>query len=412
MKAEIINVGEELLSGDTLNTNSQYISRKLYESGVRVNYHTTIGDNLKDVIDSTIKGVERSDLLIFTGGLGPTGDDLTKEGVCEALGLKLEVREEILDKIKDRFKNYGVKMTENNIKQAMLPKDGIELVNDFGTAPGLAINIKDKNIVLLPGPPNELNPMLDQYLNTVFKKESKDKILAKTIMTAGIGESTLETNIKDIIKEEKDLTIATYAGNGQVKLRISTVKESFKEAEKSIDNAIERIQERIGEFIYSLDGETLEEVVFKLLLREEKKIAFCESCTGGLLSSRLTRLSGVSSIFDRGIVTYSNEAKVEEVKVSSDTLKKYGAVSKYTALEMAKGLLKRENIDIGVSITGIAGPTGGSDEKPVGLVFIGLATENYSNVWKFNFAGDRRTVQNRTANMAFYKVIKFLTQEK
>lgn len=412
MKAEIISVGEELLSGDTINTNASYISKKLYDTGIKTSYHTTIGDNLDDIVEATQRGMNRSDLLVFTGGLGPTRDDLTKEGVCHSLGLELFLREDILSRIKERFNMRDLKMTDNNIKQAYMPKDGIELVNNYGTAPGLALKIGDRNILLLPGPPREMNPMLEAYISTHLNNGSESRIISRAIKTIGIGESVLETKIEDIIENHKDFTIATYAGSGQVKIKISYVSQNPDKGEELINNVINEIESRLAEYIYSFKDESLEEVVYKLLLDRKMTIGFCESCTGGLISSRFTGISGISAVFDRGIVTYSNEAKEEELKVNPDTIMKYGAVSEETALEMATGLLKREGIDIAVSVTGIAGPTGGTKGKPVGLVYIGLATKEHCDVLKCNFTGDRKTIQNRTANTTFDLVRKYLIDQK
>lgn len=412
MKAEIICVGEELLSGDTLNTNSKYISRKLSDLGILVRYQTTIGDDFDDIKEATLQGIKRSDLIIYTGGLGPTKDDLTKETVSEALGLELQLKDDIVSKIKDRFKRIGVTMTSNNLKQAYIPKGSIELVNNHGTAPGIALEYECTSIVLLPGPPKEMKPMFEEYIINHLSSKSDYIIESKTIKTMGIGESKLETKIEDIIEDENDVNIATYAGNGQVKVKLTCISKDKKSATKLIEDVINKIDERIGEYIYSYDGESIEDVVYKLLLEHDMMVGFCESCTGGLISSRMTKLSGVSAVFDRGIVTYSNNAKMEELNVKSETLEKYGAVSKETALEMAKGLLERENIDIALSVTGIAGPTGGTKEKPVGLVYIGLATKKYSQVWKFNFIGDRSSVQNRTANTVFNLTRKYILEQK
>lgn len=408
MKAKIISVGEELLAGDILNTNSQYISQRLMEIGIKVSNHTTVGDCMEDVVAVTKQGFESLDVLIFTGGLGPTIDDLTKEAVCAALNLKLEKREDIVAKIEKRFEIFGSQMSPSNLKQAYIPKGCIEIPNNNGTAPGVLINYNDKIIILLPGPPKEMIPMLDKYVIPTLMSKSKHFIKYMNIKTIGIGESDLESRIMHIIQKYQGLTIATYAKDGQVDIKVTCVSQNDKQSEQLINSAVKEIDEIIGDFIYSYNGEELEEVVYQLLVDRGLRVGFCESCTGGLISSRLTRISGVSSVFDRGYVTYSNESKMEELNVNSDTLKKYGAVSEETALEMVKGLIEQSNVDIGISVTGIAGPDGGTKEKPVGLVYIALGTKEDASVFKYIFNGSRVGIQNRIANTAFKHLITHL----
>lgn len=411
MKAKIICVGEELLAGDILNTNSQYISQKLMEIGIKVSNHTTVGDSMDDIVSATKQGFEDFDVLVFTGGLGPTLDDLTKEAVCKALNLELEKRDELVLKMKKRFDKVGVKMTSNNIKQAYIPKGCEEIPNENGTAPGVLIDFKGKIIALLPGPPREMNPMLDGYVLPVLKDKSKSIIKYRVLKTIGIGESTLESRIRNVIHKHKDVTIATYAKEGQVDIKITCICHDETQGEELINKAIEALNGLIEEHIYSYSDEPLEKVVYQLLLAKGLKVGFCESCTGGLISSKLVRIPGVSSVFDRGYVTYSNESKMEELNVSEDTLKKYGAVSEETALEMVKGLIGQSNADIGISVTGIAGPDGGTKEKPVGLVYIGLGTGEKATVFKHIFNGSREEIQNRTANKAFRHLINYLTNK-
>jgi len=405
MKAEIIAVGSELILGSTLNTNSQYLTKRLSEIGIDVLYHTTLKDNrdqLKEVIDI---GLKRADLLIFTGGLGPTGDDFTKEVVSEALGLELVLDNSIEDDIRSYFNKTNKVMTPNNIKQAYIPEGSKPIKNDLGNAPGIFIEKDGKTVVLLPGPPREMKHMFDKYVMPLIKQDYIIKVV--TLKTIGIGESNLETIIKDIIEENDNPTVATYAGDGLVDIKIVARGDNESEVMKLLEETVAKIKDRIGESIYSYNDEGIEEVVFKILKEKNYKIAFAESCTGGLVSSRFTQIPGVSEVFDRGIVTYSNMSKMEELNVSRLTLDRYSAVSEETALEMAKGLMDKTNVDIALSITGYAGPPSGEDE-PVGLVYIGIASRDKSKVIKTRLNGDRISIQNKAALKAFNELRKFL----
>lgn len=405
MKAEIIAVGSELILGSTLNTNSQYLTKRLSEIGIDVLYHTTLKDNreqLKEVIDI---GLKRADLLIFTGGLGPTGDDFTKEVVSEALGLELVLDNSIEDDIRSYFNKTNKVMTPNNIKQAYIPEGSKPIKNDLGTAPGIFIEKDGKTVVLLPGPPREMKHMFDKYVMPLIKQDYIIKVV--TLKTIGIGESNLETIIKDIIEENDNPTVATYAGDGLVDIKIVARGDNESEVMKLLEETVAKIKDRIGESIYSYNDEGIEEAVFKILKEKNYKIAFAESCTGGLVSSRFTQIPGVSEVFDRGIVTYSNMSKMEELNVSRLTLDRYSAVSEETALEMAKGLMDKTNVDIALSITGYAGPPSGEDE-PVGLVYIGIASRDKSKVIKTRLNGDRISIQNKAALKAFNELRKFL----
>ncbi|NLY77014.1 MAG: competence/damage-inducible protein A [Tissierellia bacterium] len=409
MRAEIISIGNELLSGDTLNTNTYYITRRLTELGIDVFYHTSVNDDvhiLKDVIDISLR---RVDLVIFTGGLGPTYDDMTKEVVSSTLGLKLILNDELKEALEDRFRKNNRKMTPNNLKQVYIPEGAKYLINEIGTAPGIFLEWNDKVIVMLPGPPKEMKTMFDKYVIPLIKQDNI--IEEKIIKTIGIGESQLESAIEDIIKENKDVYIATFAKEGIVDIKIVVKGKNKDKLEKLLDDTIRKIRSRIGNYIYSYEDERIEEVVFKILKKKNMKIAFCESCTGGLIASKFTRIPGVSEVFDRALVTYSNTSKMEELNVSPDTLIKHGAVSKETAYEMAKGLMEKTGVDVALSVTGIAGPSGGSDTKPVGLVYIGICTKESSKVIESIFNGDRVSIQNRTYLKAFNELRKYLLLE-
>ncbi|RKD34495.1 competence/damage-inducible protein A [Thermohalobacter berrensis] len=408
MKAEIITIGTELLLGNIVNTNSRYLAEKLAELGIDVYYHTTVGDNEVRIKEIVINSLNRSDILILTGGLGPTGDDITKEVVSEVFDAKLTLDDKVLTKIQNFFNQKGKSMSKNNIKQAYIPENSIVLDNDVGTAPGIYIEKNDKIAILLPGPPKELKVMFQNYVVPLLSKKSRYIIKSKVIKTFGIGESKLESIISNIINDKKNPTIATYAKKGQVEIRITAKAESESKTDCLIESAVKQLKPLIKDYVYSYNNETLEEVVFNLLKRNGLKIGFCESCTGGLISSRFTKLPGVSEVFERGIVTYSNKSKIEEVGVKDTTLKRYGAVSSYTALEMAKGLMDKGNIDIAVSVTGIAGPTGDTNKKPVGLVYIGFASKDSAFTKKINLTGDRIQIQNKTADIVFSEIRKYL----
>ncbi len=408
MKAEIISVGTELLLGNILNSNSKFLSEKLALLGIDVYFHTTVGDNKKRIIEVVSTSIERSDILIFTGGLGPTSDDVTKEAVCYALNIDTELNQEILASIKKSFIDREICMTNNNIKQALVPKNSVILTNDFGTAPGIYLTYRNKIIIMLPGPPNEMRPMFTKYTVPLLMPINDFIIRSKVIKTIDICESSLEEKLLDLIETHINPSIATYSKDGQVDIRLTVKANNELLAEKMLADLQVKIEERINNYIYGYDEDCLEKVVLNLAKKLNIKIGFCESCTGGLVTSMLTKLSGASTILDRSIVTYSDASKIDEVNVDKDTLEVYGAVSEETAIQMAKGLLKKSLVDIAVSVTGIAGPTGGSLEKPVGLVYICIATKYDCLVFKSLFKGNRESIQLRTANTVFNLIRKHL----
>lgn len=404
MKAEIISIGTEIILGSTLNTNTHYLSEGLTDAGIDVLFHTSVRDDpkiLKDVINI---GLNRTDLLILTGGLGPTMDDITKEIVSETLGLEMELDNLMVNNIKKYFNESENPMPENNIKQAYKPKGSKFLINEVGTAPGIYIEWENKIIILLPGPPKEMEIMFDKYTLPLIKQDFIIK--TKTINTIGIGESKLETILKDIIEEKENPIIATYVKEGQIDIKIVAKDNNEEKVDVLLNEAVDQINNSIKEYIYSYEDETIEEVLFRKLKKKNMKVAFCESCTGGLISSKLTKIPGASEVFDRGIITYSNKSKIDELEVKEDTLAKYGAVSKEIAIEMATGILNKTGVDIALSTTGIAGPNGGTKSKPVGLVYIGIATKDNSFVIECLFNGDRQSIQNKATKKAFSELVK------
>lgn len=405
MKAEIITIGTEIMVGSILNTNSKYISTKLVELGIDTFYHTSVDDNeerLTDVINIALK---RADIIITSGGLGPTQDDLTKEIVSKTLGLELVMDEDARSELINRFTRNNRHMTENNLKQAVRPKECSFIRNDNGTAPGVFICKDDKKVIMLPGPPRELIPMFENYVSNLIK--DNNAIEMKSINTIGIGESSLETELKTLDIYEPGFEIATFAKGGTCEIKIIGKGFDHQLLKNKIEEKIEIIQSKLGEFIYGYDNVTIEEVVVRRLTEKGLMLSLCESCTGGMISERITSIPGASKIFDRGIVTYSNKAKIDELNVNPDTLKKYGAVSEETAIEMAKGLLQKTDSDIVVSITGIAGPEGGTKEKPVGLVYICVMNKKSHKVIKSLFSGNRLIIQERATVTALNELNKF-----
>lgn len=407
MICEILSVGTEILLGDILNTNAQYLGRRLADLGINVYFHTSVGDNPERLKKALEIAFSRSDMVIATGGLGPTKDDLTKEVSAEFFGRRLILHEESLNRIKEFFEKRGLPLTSGNIKQAYIIEGSKVLPNDFGTAPGILLEDKGKILILLPGPPREMIPMFENYVVPFLSSLSSETIHSKVLRICGLGESFMEERIKDLIESQKNPTIAPYAKEGEAILRITAKAKSKEEAEKLIEPVIEEIKRRIGEYIYGEGETTLEEVVVKLLLEKNLTLSVAESCTGGMITSRLVNVPGVSKVLLEGIIAYSNESKINRLNVSEDIIKKYGAVSKECAIEMAKNVALISSSHIGLSATGIAGPEGGTSEKPVGLVYLGLYLNGESKYKELKFSGDR----NRIRLMTTISALDFLRRE-
>ncbi len=411
MKAEIISVGTEILLGDIVNTNAQYLSKELASIGIEVFHEEVIGDNEDRLLEAIEHGFNRSDIIITTGGLGPTQDDLTKETACKYFGMDLVKHEESYEALKEYFSRMNRELTENNLKQVYFPKESIILPNPNGTAPGAILEKDNKYIIILPGPPREMKPMFDNYVKRYLKSKGDGLIKSNVVRILGIGESMAATKLKDFIDEGVNPTVAPYAKEDDVILRISAKAKTEEEAQALIDPIKKQIIEILGEDYYG-EGEdnTIEQVLVDLLLDNNITIVTVESCTGGMIASRLVSCSGVSQVFLEGAVTYSNEAKMRTVKVKKETLDKYGAVSEETAREMAEGIAKRAGADIGVSTTGIAGPDGGTNEKPVGLVYIGVYYKGKTEAYRYVFNGNRNKVRNRATVTALDMVRRKILQ--
>lgn len=373
MKTAILSVGTEILFGQIVNTNTVYLSQQMNMLGFDVMYHYTVGDNPKRVEEMIDLAFQDCDLILTTGGLGPTQDDLTKEVACKALDDTLVMMDDVLEEITKYFKTLGREMTENNKKQAIMPSRATVFHNDAGTAPGFALEKDGKYIICMPGPPREMKRMFQKGVVPFLQSMIDGALYYRQIRFFGIGESMLETQLLDLIDNQTDPTLATYAKEGECSLRIASKRATEEEAEHAVDEMLEKVKERVGHYIYSCDDEELAQVVADRLMEQGLTLSSAESCTGGMFASTMTDIPGISQCFDRGLVTYSNQAKMEELGVSAGTLEKFGAVSEETALEMVEGLKRVSGSDVCISVTGIAGPGGGSEEKPVGLVYIGFS---------------------------------------
>ncbi len=364
--------------GDILNTDAQFLSIELAKLGISVIHQSTVGDNRERLLAQLKEAADRSDIIILSGGLGPTPDDLTKEVCCEFFGKKMFLHEPTVEKIKTYFSTKGMKMAQNNLKQAMLPKDCVIFPNDNGTAPGMAIEKDGVHILVFPGPPRELKPMFRNCAVPYLMQFSDRIIVSHNIRTFGIGESSMAERVNDLFDAENP-TVAPYAKDGEALLRVTAMARTKEEAENLCKPVINEIKNRLDGFVYGVDYTCIEEAVIEKLKEKHMKVATAESCTGGLIAKRITDVPGASEVFDCGIISYANEIKHRVLGVSEDDLNKYGAVSEPVARQMARGALKVSGADIAVSVTGIAGPDSDSTNKPVGLVYIGLADRD--NVW-------------------------------
>lgn len=409
MIVELISVGTELLLGNIVNTNANYLSKKCAELGFSLYYQITVGDNdnrLSEVLNSSLK---RSDIIILSGGLGPTQDDMTKESVAKVINRNLIMDENsknrLISYFKFRYKNTlsdpekengGIPsvITENNWKQALKIENSIVIDNDNGTAPGYIVEADNKVIILLPGPPSELIPMFEDKIFPYLKKLQNKIFISKMVKICGIGESKAETDIIDLIENQDNPTIAPYAKSGEVHFRITASAESKEEAEVLIKPVLDELFKRFHENIYTTEEEeTLEDVVVKLLYKHKLTLATAESCTGGLFTGRIVNVAGASDVLKEGFITYSNQAKMKYLGVKEETLKKHGAVSELVAGEMSIGAAKATQADTAIAITGIAGPGGGTEEKPVGLVYISCYLNDKVVVREYNLKGNRQKIR-------------------
>lgn len=374
---EILSVGTEILLGDILNTNTKFLSEELARLGISVLRHTTVGDNPERLREAVSAALGRSDIVIATGGLGPTADDITREICCEEFGFELVFDESIAEDIRSYFRKKGADMPKTNLKQAYIPVGATVLKNENGTAPGLAMKKNGKCLVILPGPPYEMAPMYKKCVIPFIKEYSSGIIVSHTVRTMKIGESAMAEICSDLL-EKANPTVAPYAKMGEALLRVTAKADTIEAAEKLCAPVIEDIKSRLGKYVYGIDSENIESRVVELLKQNKLTVATAESCTAGYIPKRITDISGASSIFEYGAVTYSNAVKEKVLGVRHSTLEEFGAVSPETALEMAAGIRRISGADIGISVTGIAGPDSDESGKPAGLIYVAIDAEGYS----------------------------------
>mgnify|MGYP000978655909 FL=1 len=407
MKTAILTVGTEILFGQIVNTNAAYLSRELNNLGFDVMYHYSVGDNPKRLLELIHLAFRDCDMIITTGGLGPTQDDLTKETIAKAMGERIVVSDMAMEALKSHYRKSERPMTENNLKQAYMPESAEVLPNDQGTAPGFWLEKDGKIIVSMPGPPREMTNMFSKEVMPRLRSLQDSVIHYRILRTFGLGESKMETVLLPLIDEQTDPTIATYAKEGECSLRIASKRATLQEAKKAVDDMSQRVMDIIGEYVYSQDNEDLKDVVGRLLISKNITVSCAESCTGGLFAGTLTDIPGISCVFDRGIVTYSNKAKMEELGVKEDTLETFGAVSSQTAAEMAEGLAEKTGSDLCISVTGIAGPDGGSLQKPVGTAYVGIRWKGNTEIIKIQRRNvNRKWNRNYAVLSMLYEIYK------
>jgi len=401
MKAEIISVGDELLIGQVVNSNQAYIAEKLNSVGIFGDKMTTIGDDENEILSAFQKAYASHDVVTVTGGLGPTHDDITRSVVCKFFNTDTIINEEALENVKQIFTRHKSTPRKINEDQALVPRGCTVIQNRLGTAPGYFFEQNGKYFIVMPGVPYEMKAMMDDFVLPFFKKLKTGLVIRhKTLKTTGIAESFLAEQIGDVHKifsPDSGVTLAFLPSSLGVRLRITVKANAVDEAENKIHDVETKLRSKIDKLIYASDEKELEDVVGKLLSERKLTIAIAESCTGGLIADRITNVSGSSEYFERGIIAYSNKSKVEELGVPLELISQHGAVSREVAEAMALGIRTRSNTDIGIAITGIAGPTGGSPEKPIGLVWIGYSDKNETFAIQLIFNGERRIVKERAA---------------
>ncbi|GAC1429347.1 MAG: competence/damage-inducible protein A [Terriglobales bacterium] len=399
MDAEIIAIGSELLTPFRQDTNSLYLTEQLNRLGVEVIFKTIVGDDRKRLTDAANLALLRADIIILMGGLGPTEDDLTREAVADALGLELRRDPELVSWLEQRFASRGWgKMPPNNLQQADVISGAIILPNKNGSAPGLWVGGKydgrEKIIILLPGPPNELKGVFEeQCLDRLRTRLARQFIATRVLKIAGLGESSCDARVAPIYKRFTDIQTTILAGAGEIQLHLKTRGDSLDAAQERVDHLAEQIENELGDAVFSDNGDSLEQIVGYFLQMRNQTLAVAESCTGGLLAERLTSVSGSSRYFAGGAVVYSDQLKSEFAGVKANIISKHGAVSAEVASALAEGIRTRCRTTLGIGITGIAGPNGGTPEKPVGLVFLALASDGNTSVVKRNFTGDRKRIR-------------------
>jgi nicotinamide-nucleotide amidase len=405
VNAEIIAIGSELLTPYRQDTNSLYLTEKLNELGVEVIFKTLVGDDRKRLTDAARLALSRAEICIFMGGLGPTEDDLTRESVADALELPLRRDPKIVTALEERFASRGWNMASNNIKQADVITGAVVLPNPNGTAPGqwLAGKYagKKKIVILLPGPPQELTSLFDaQCMERLRAKLPRKSIAKRVLKITGMGESQCDSRVAPIYTRYTDIQTTILAGPGEIQLHLRKQADSLFAAQERVDQLVHAIEEELGDFVFSDNGDSLEQIVAYYLQMREATLTVAESCTGGMLAERLTSLSGSSRYFLGGAVVYSNELKTDFANVPAEFIRKHGAVSRQVAAALAEGIRNRCGSTLGLAITGIAGPTGGTEEKPVGLVFHALASDTGTEIVEKKYPGDRQRIRRFATQQA------------
>lgn len=404
MNVELLSVGTELLLGEILNTNAKYLSEELSLMGLNVYYQTTVGDNPERLKNAVELAFLRADMLIATGGLGPTPDDITKEVIAEALGFELEFDQKAYDSMAEYFKKSKRVMPKSNEKQAMMPKGGITLYNTCGTAPGCIMEKDGKVAVILPGPPSEMRAMFETAKEHLIKEEA---IYTRNLRIFGMGESMVAERLDDFITKGGKVTVAPYALTGEVRLRIAVKSADENEAEEILNSTSEEISKRLGDVIYSFSDESLSEKMVKLLSKKGLTISVAESCTGGCFAKMITDISGASKVLGESYVTYSPDAKIRILGVKPETIEKYSVVSCEVAMEMAEGVKNVSSADIGLSFTGYAGPDG----DDVGLVYMGVSYKGKTEGVELRINGNRDRIRHIACLNGFDKVRRIILEE-
>ncbi len=400
MVAEIICIGTEILLGDIINTNGAFLSKELASLGIDMYHQSVVGDNAGRLKDSLILALSRSDVVLTTGGLGPTCDDLTKKTIADYFGLGLVLHEPSVKKMEELFKRREWPMTPNNMLQALVPEGSTVFLNDNGLAPGVAVENDGKTVIMMPGPPSEMQPMFLERISPYLQQKTGGVIRSKTLYIFGMGESSVEDTLRDLMVSSTNPTVAPYAKQGEVEVRVSAKAAGEREAQALIDPVVAQIRQTLGDVVYGVDVGSMQNALVLALKEKGLVAATAESCTGGLVSAAITGIPGASDVFAGGVCTYTNELKMKLLGVSEQTLQEKGAVSPETARQMAEGIRKVTDADIGVGITGIAGPDGGSAEKPVGLVYIAVSSGKHSEVKKLLLARGHKNERNAIRSLA------------
>jgi len=413
MTAEILSIGTELLLGNIANTDAQVISQGLSELGINVYYHTVVGDNPERIKRAVGISRERADIIITTGGLGPTYDDITKETIAECFGKKLILNEAAVNDIRSYFRKLSAEPTPNNLRQAMLPEGCVVFENKWGTAPGCAFESQGKHVIMLPGPPKECTPMFRECAVPYLKKLSDALIVSRSIRIFGMGESMVEDRLHDWMVAQTNPTVAPYAKDGEVMLRVTAKADNEAAAFAMTEPVVNKILEVLGDVVYGVDVESLEEVVKQLLEENGLTLATAESCTGGLLSARLTELPGISAVFNGGVCAYSNEVKMNVLSVPESMIVEYGAVSEPVVRSMSENVRRCLGADIGVAISGVAGPVA-SENKPVGTVCIAVSSKAGTEAYTYNLGRiqDRNRIRTLSVNRALDLVRRHILRNK